>query len=135
MKSVLIVDDETAIAQLLQIYFERAGYQASVAPTGRLGIEMAQTKKPDVVLLDIYLPDLSGYDVLARLKQDHATRSIPVILMTAYEEIAEPLGSPQRGLAQGAEQIVIKRGSPKEIAGMLMDAISRVRWPANKGVP
>lgn len=131
MQSILIVDDETAIARLLQIYLERTGYHVDTVATGKEGIEAASTKHPDIILLDIYLPDISGYDVLARLKENRETRSIPVILMTAYEEIAEPLGSPQRGLGQGAEQIVIKRGSPKEIAGMLVDAIGRVRRCAN----
>ncbi len=131
MESILIVDDETAIARLLQIYLEREGYQVDTAATGKDGLDAASTKRPDIILLDIYLPDTSGYDVLARLKQNRETRSIPVILMTAYEEIAEPLGSPQRGLGEGAEQIVIKRGSPKEIAGMLVDAIGRIRRPAN----
>jgi len=129
MQSILIIDDEMAIAQLLQIHLERAGHQVSIAATGKSGIGAALAKMPDIILLDIYLPDITGYDVLGRLKQDPRTRAIPVILMTAYEEIAEPLGSPQRGLGQGAEQIVIKRGSPKEIAGMLIDAIGRIRRP------
>jgi DNA-binding response OmpR family regulator len=81
-----VVDDVPANRDLLCQTLESAGYSISGAPTGEVALEIAQLDPPDLVLLDIILPGLDGFEVCRRLKADTATRSVPVIFITAKDE-------------------------------------------------
>lgn len=81
-KAILIVEDELFLRDLYQLEFEQTGMTADVAGGGREGLSKAKEKKYDGILLDIMMPDLNGLDVLKSLKQDPATKDIPVIFLT-----------------------------------------------------
>ena len=82
-KKILIVDDEPAILIVSRRRLEANGYEVVTAASGKEGIEKAVTCKPDLVLLDIIMPGLDGYEVCRRLKSSEKTREIPVIIFTA----------------------------------------------------
>ena len=94
-KRILIVDDEPDIANLIRRYLERAGYQTLIAHSGKDAFTIAQTEHPDLITLDIVLPDMNGFTVLERLKSDSETQAIPVILLSimADEEEGKMLGA------------------------------------------
>jgi len=82
-KKVLIIDDEPEILILVKSRIDSAGYDCITANSGKDGISLAQSSKPDVILLDLLMPEMDGYEVMKRLKGDTTTESIPVILFTA----------------------------------------------------
>jgi CheY-like chemotaxis protein len=82
---ILMVDDEPANLDLLQSILQPAGFTLSRAPGGREAIEMARADKPHLILLDLLMPDMSGFDVVAALRGAEATRSIPIMVLTAKD--------------------------------------------------
>jgi sigma-B regulation protein RsbU (phosphoserine phosphatase) len=86
---ILIVDDTAANLRLLSQMLGEQGYQVRPVPDGRLALAAAQTKPPDLVLLDIRMPDLDGYQVCARLKDDERTKDIPIIFISALDAIQD----------------------------------------------
>src|SRR2546426_446665 len=84
--TVLVVDDIPANQKLLRETLEPEGYEVLLAADGATGLEVAQAAQPDVILLDVLMPGLNGFDTCRRLKQTDATRSIPVIFITAQED-------------------------------------------------
>ncbi len=88
---ILIVEDERDIAALFRHVMDLAGYRTEIASNGRLALERLATCQPDVVLLDLSLPGVSGVNVLQRMRVDERLKSIPVVVVTAYSELAESL--------------------------------------------
>jgi CheY-like chemotaxis protein len=82
---VLLVDDEPANLDLLQALLEPEGYKVLRASGGREGIDLARTDQPDLILLDLMMPDVTGFDVVETLRTESVTRSIPIILLTSKE--------------------------------------------------
>jgi len=80
------VDDEPDVAQLVRLYLEKSGYQAIVATSGQEAIDKARQERPDLITLDILLPDMDGFTVLERLKADPETASIPVVVITIVQD-------------------------------------------------
>ena len=85
-ESVLIVEDDPDIVELLQYTLEREGYPVMVAQNGEKGLSEAQRRRPGLILLDLMLPGLDGLEVCKALKADETTRSIPVVMLTAKGE-------------------------------------------------
>lgn len=83
---VLIIDDESAILKMYAMPFEAAGYEVITALEGTTGLKFAQDQQPNVILLDIIMPRVNGLDVLRTLKEDAATKNIPVFLLTNLPE-------------------------------------------------
>jgi len=108
---ILVVDDEPDILNLLEYNLKRSGFQAILAKDGPEAIEAAKAHKPDLVLLDIMLPDMEGTEVLRRLKSMEATASIPVIMLTAKGEEVDKIV----GFELGAEDYITKPFSPREL--------------------
>jgi two-component system phosphate regulon response regulator PhoB len=108
---ILVVDDEPDILNLLEYNLKRAGFQAILAKDGPEAIEAARANRPDLVLLDIMLPDMEGTEVLRRLKSFEATASIPVIMLTAKGEEVDKIV----GFELGAEDYITKPFSPREL--------------------
>lgn len=108
---ILVVDDEPDILNLLEYNLKRAGFQALLAKDGPEAIEAAKANRPDLVLLDIMLPDMEGTEVLRRLKSMEATASIPVIMLTAKGEEVDKIV----GFELGAEDYITKPFSPREL--------------------
>lgn len=104
-KSILLIDDDQTILQSLKVMLEQAGYEVLTATDGHQGMDMALTKSPDLIVLDLLLPGLDGYELCARLKEDARYADIPIIMLTGVFVTAEDM---QRGLQLGAERFLIK---------------------------
>jgi len=86
---VLIVDDNVANAELLDAYLKDSPWRIELAYSGSEALEKVESFEPDLILLDIMMPDMSGYDVCRRLKSDDRTRDIPIIMVTALSELED----------------------------------------------
>ncbi|MEZ0396906.1 MAG: response regulator [Anaerolineales bacterium] len=82
-KRILCIEDETEMIDLIRLILGRRGYEVLGANGGREGIEMVRSEKPDLVLLDLMMPDMDGWEVYQQMKTDESTRDIPVIVVTA----------------------------------------------------
>src|SRR5689334_3665971 len=121
---VLVVDDEPTIGDVVARYLERAGYRAGIAATGRDALSSAAAERPDVVVLDLMLPDLDGLEVMRRLRRDGRERTA-IILLTARGEESDRV----TGLRLGADDYVVKPFSPAELVARV-DAVLRRIEPA-----
>ena len=101
---ILVVDDDERNHRLLVAMLEAEGYTAGEAADGTQALELVRQSPPDIVLLDIMMPGMDGYEVAHALKADAATRSIPIVMVTALDDRASRL----RGLEAGAEEFVTK---------------------------
>ena len=89
-KSILLIDDEETIQEVVQVGISiEAGWQVEIASSGLEGINLAQNQQPDVILLDVMMPDMDGIDTLSRLKNNDKTNAIPVIFLTAKAQAEE----------------------------------------------
>ena len=111
MKKILVVDDEAYIVELVKFNLEKEGYQVIVASDGRNALKMVQTEQPDLVLLDIMLPNIDGLEVCRILKQSPDTNSIPIIMLTAKGDEFDTV----LGLEMGADDYIKKPFSPREM--------------------
>ncbi len=102
--TVLIVDDHEQNLELLQAYLEEIGCRIAVARDGLQAVEAVETNPPDLVLLDVMMPRLSGYQVCEKIKSDPDTREIPVIMVTALGEISDV----ERAVDVGADDFLTK---------------------------
>jgi signal transduction histidine kinase/DNA-binding response OmpR family regulator len=109
---VLVVEDDPAAAELLIRQIDRAGFRTQVARTGNQALAEARTQKPAAITLDILLPDLDGWEVLNRLKQDGATSNIPVVVVSVVD-------NPELGMALGALDYFVKPVSANELMSRL----------------
>jgi len=110
-ESVLIVEDDEDILQLLQFNFESSGFDVHVTGDGREGLAMARRLCPDIVLLDLMLPGMDGFEICKSLKRDSETAQIPVIMLTARGEEVDRIV----GLELGADDYVVKPFSFREL--------------------
>jgi len=108
---ILIVDDDPVILRLLQINFRLEGYEVDSASRGDEALRRAREAVPDVVVLDIMMPGVDGFDVLRQLKEDPASRDVPVILLSARAQDEDR----RRGYALGVEEYVTKPFDPAHL--------------------
>jgi len=85
LQKVLLVDDEPDILELLRYNLEREGLKVFTASNGRDGLKMAKSERPDLIVLDIMMPGMSGFEVCQRLKEDESTALIPVVLWAVWK--------------------------------------------------
>ncbi len=111
MQRVLICDDEPDLAALVELNLKDAGFAVEVAHTGEGALQAAMAKRPDLVLLDVMLPDLSGAEVCRRLKADPGTALVPVMMLTARGEEPDRV----KGFEAGADDYVTKPFSVREL--------------------
>lgn len=107
-KKILVVDDEKRIVEILQAYLERDGYQVIAAYDGRSALELARSNSPDLIILDLMLPEVSGWDVCRELRRES---DVPIIMLTARDDTTDKI----IGLELGADDYVTKPFDPKEI--------------------
>ncbi len=100
-RTVLVVDDDPAILELMQRFLNKEGFRVVTASRAEEGLALARTHLPDVILLDVVMPEMNGWDVLSRLKSDPATREIPVVIVTMVDDRS-------RGIALGAAEFLTK---------------------------
>ncbi len=123
---VLVVDDEPDITALVAYHLAKAGYRVSTASNGPDAIKAAREERPAVVILDLMLPGVSGYDVLAELRRMDETREVGVILLTSRREEPDRI----RGLSLGADDYLTKPFSPPELALRVAALLRRLAAPA-----
>lgn len=120
-EKVLIIDDEQHIVELLKYNLETNGYKAYFSFNGRDGLSAAFEKKPDLILLDIMLPEMDGYDVCKELRKNKETRSIPVIMLTAKGDELDKI----LGLELGADDYITKPFSVRELLARVKAVLRR----------
>jgi CheY-like chemotaxis protein len=119
---VLVVDDEAPIRLLCRVNLEADGMEVLEAATGRAALALAREQRPDVVLLDVGLPDLDGWHVVDELLADERTREIPVVFLTASAAAADQ----ERGLGAGAVDYLTKPFNPLALGWLLEQHLERV---------
>jgi two-component system phosphate regulon response regulator PhoB len=123
---ILVVDDEPDITALVAYHLAKAGYRVSTAANGPDALKSAREERPDIVVLDLMLPGVSGYDVLAELRRHEETRDVGVILLTARREEPDRI----RGLSLGADDYLTKPFSPAELGLRVGALLRRLSAPA-----
>jgi two-component system phosphate regulon response regulator PhoB len=121
MAYVLIVDDEADLAHLVDFNLQQAGLETAIAPTGERALALARARVPDVVLLDLMLPDVSGKEVCRRLRADPLTQHVPIVMLTARGEEVDRID----GFEVGADDYVTKPFSPRELVLRLQARLRR----------
>jgi DNA-binding response OmpR family regulator len=120
---VLLIEDQQATRRLVRVTFEAEGIELVEADDGSAGIELARLEKPDLILLDVALPVLDGWQVGRELKEDAATHEIPLVFLTARTEPAER----ERGLRLGATDYITKPFDPIALADRVKAIIASRR--------
>ena len=118
---ILFIEDEIDIQEIIAYNLGKAGYMVTLASDGVEGLKLAQTHIPDLILLDIMLPNLNGMQVCERLKDDAKTQAIPIIMLSARSEEADVIG----GLSQGADDYMTKPFSQAELLARIKVALRR----------
>ena len=118
-KTVLIVEDEKAIVEILKFNLQREGYSVLEALDGEAGLELAQAEDPDLILLDVMLPRMNGFDVCRTLREGGC--AIPIIMLTAREEESDKVF----GLEAGADDYITKPFSMRELLARVKANIRR----------
>jgi diguanylate cyclase (GGDEF)-like protein len=121
---ILVVEDDFDISSMLRIYFDSQGYETIVAPRGEDGLEMCRRKLPNLVILDIMLPDIDGYEVCRRLRGNLRTSHIPIIFLTQKDERSDQIA----GLELGADDYVTKPFDLQLLLLRAQRAIQRANW-------
>lgn len=118
---VLIVEDDVSLLNLYVKKFTNSGYQVVTAEDGQQGLEKAESEKPDVILLDIMLPVMNGFEVLKNLKKRKIIDKIPVVILSNYGETKNVT----EGLVSGAVEYLIKvEHTPEEVVNIVEDALA-----------
>jgi two-component system alkaline phosphatase synthesis response regulator PhoP len=119
MKTILVIDDEPELVRALRGYLEQSGYRVVTASNGKTGLAAFHNERPDLVLLDLMLPEMDGLEVCRRLRQ---TSDVPIIMLTARVEEADRVV----GLEMGADDYVLKPFSPREVVARVRALLRRV---------
>lgn len=127
-EKILVVEDEKDILELIAFNLECNGYTVCKASNGEDGLVTARNEMPDLILLDIMMPGIDGFDVCRTLKQDQKTRTIPIIMLTARGEDTDIVS----GLELGAEDYVTKPFSPKILIARIRTVLRRAQDTATK---
>jgi DNA-binding response OmpR family regulator len=120
-KRVLVVDDEPPIRMLCRVNLEAEGLDVLEAPDGASGIDAARRESPDVILLDVMMPGMDGWEVADRLRADGATQEIPIVFLTARADARDRA----RGLDLGGVDYVTKPFNPSELSSVVRRVVGR----------
>jgi two-component system alkaline phosphatase synthesis response regulator PhoP len=119
---ILVVDDDREVVRLMQAYLERAGYEVMIAYDGQSAVHMLRREKPDLLLLDLMLPDQDGFDITRLMRGDPTLADIPIIMLTARVDVTDRIV----GLEMGADDYVTKPYDPREVVARVR---ARLRSP------
>ena len=116
-KKIMIIDDDPVIVKYLETLFSNNGYKTCVAVDGSEGINVLKREKPDLITLDVLLPDANGFSILKMLQEDERTKDIPVIFVTVREE-------KEKGIKMGASGYIVKPFNEGELKGTIKSILT-----------
>jgi DNA-binding response OmpR family regulator len=120
MSKIAIVEDDSAISQMYRIKFEAEGYDVETAENGKLGLQLIEEMRPDIVLLDLMMPEMDGEEMLTRLRQEPWGKSVKVIILTNMGESEAP--DTIKGL--NVEAFILKANmTPRQVAELVKEHI------------
>ena len=119
-KTILVADDETHILHVVSLKLRNAGFKVLTAQDGQEALELAQQEKPDLVITDYHMPQLSGLELCQRLKQDPATNGIPAIMLTARGYHLDPMDTEQSGILR----MLSKPFSPRQLLATVNEVLA-----------
>jgi len=122
MVKVAIVEDDVAIAQMYRFKFEAEGYQVETAENGRLGLELAEKMRPDMILLDLMMPEMTGEELLTAMRKTAWGKDIKVVVLTnrGEQEIPDSVRE------QGVTAVILKADmTPRQVAELVKDALKK----------
>jgi DNA-binding response OmpR family regulator len=122
MARVLVIDDEAPIRLLCRVNLEAAGIEVTEAEDGTVGLESARAEPPDVILLDVMMPGMDGWQVFSELLNDERTAHVPIVFLTARAELRDQA----RGLELGGVDYVTKPFNPLHLAPLIEDLLARI---------
>jgi two-component system, OmpR family, alkaline phosphatase synthesis response regulator PhoP len=120
-RTILVVDDEPGIVTIVRDYLDRAGFRVLAAGDGSTALRLARSERPSLMLLDLMLPGIDGLDITRALRQDPATRNMPIIMLTALVDESDKLV----GLELGADDYITKPFSPREVVARVRALLRR----------
>ncbi len=118
---IVIVEDEEDIADLISFALEREGLHVKMAHDGATGVQLIRAERPDMVILDVMMPEKDGFQVFTEMKSDSLTENIPVLFLTARSQLDDKL----KGLELGADDYMTKPFSPKELVQRVKNILAR----------
>jgi DNA-binding response OmpR family regulator len=122
-ETILVVDDEADVLDLVRYHLNRAGFDVDVASSGTAALLAARQRRPDAIVLDIMLPQMSGTEVFRKLKLEIDTAQIPVLMLTAKDLLSERIA----GLELGVDDYITKPFSPRELVLRVQNLLRRIR--------
>jgi two-component system alkaline phosphatase synthesis response regulator PhoP len=122
MPKILVAEDERDIRELIAFTLRYAGFEVILVSNGQEAIEQASELKPDLILLDVRMPRMTGYDACRELKENPATSEIPIVFLSAKGQEVEI----EEGLASGALEYIVKPFAPDELANQVKGILKRV---------
>ncbi|OGS41721.1 MAG: hypothetical protein A2506_10875 [Elusimicrobia bacterium RIFOXYD12_FULL_66_9] len=128
MNKVIAVEDDSLMQKMLPVALKSEGFECTICPDGESALELIAAQRPDLVLLDVNLPDINGHEVCRRLKGDARTRTIPILMLTGE---ARGLDERVSGLDLGAEDYLFKPISPKVLCARIRSILQSTGWPTH----
>ncbi len=122
---ILVVDDDPEIVNLFAYALRRAGYQVESALDGQTALERARQAPPDVIILDVMMPGMDGYEVARQLRAEAATSSLPIVMLTARALIADQV----EGLRAGADSYLVKPVTPSVLVNKVREILGHPSPP------
>jgi DNA-binding response OmpR family regulator len=123
MARIVIADDDADIRELVVFKLRHAGHQVVPVGDGNAAVDACRADRPDVVILDVMMPQLGGLEAAQMLRTDPATADLPVIMLTARAQASDI----EQGMAVGADDYIVKPFSPRELASRVEGVLERVR--------
>lgn len=123
MAKILVVDDETNILELIKFNLEKDGHQVITTTSGEEGLRLAKIEQPDLIILDVMLPEPDGLEVCRRLRSDQVTSMVPVLMVSARDDTLDRV----MGLEMGADDYIPKPFSPRELSARVKAALRRTK--------
>ncbi len=120
-QTILIIDDDIDTLKLVGIMLERKGFRILASTTGEKGLQLANKENPDLILLDIMIPDITGYEIARTIRGNPATETIPIIMFTARSQVDDKV----EGLEAGADAYITKPARPRELFAQVNSILKR----------
>ena len=121
MTKILVAEDERDIRELIGFTLRYAGFEVILVNNGTEALQKASSELPDLILMDVRMPKMTGYEACRQLKDNPATQAIPVVFLSAKGQEGEI----EQGLASGAEEYIVKPFAPDELADQVKDILAR----------